>query len=60
MFGSKVDDRCGYDVLLVLKVSTSVDLGFDKVSMCAIIIGSKLVIVVARKSRRQSWLNENV
>ena len=35
----------GYDVLLVLKVSTSVDVGFDKVSMCPIIIGTKLVIM---------------
>lgn len=44
------DDRCCYDVLLVLKVLNAVDMEFDKSSMCAIIVGTKLVIVGNQKS----------
>ena len=43
--GSKVDDQCGDDVLFVLRLLTSVDVGFDTLRMFSITIGTKLVFV---------------
>ena len=44
MVESKVDNQCDYDVMLVLRVLTSVDVEFDKLRMYTIIIVTKLVI----------------
>lgn len=53
-----VDDRCGYDIFLVLRLLTLVDVAFNKQCMCAIIIWIKLVIVGSYKKIKEIELNE--